>query len=440
MLIFNPADKVIMQLLGMQTLKKDKKVRALKWTIRFPADNGIIIYNFLTGEGICFENDKEIEEKSEYLFTRYFFVPEDHDDRRLVDELRAAVRLINQTEDITSYKILTTTDCNARCAYCYELGMKREDMSIETAGKVVDYIKKHYGGKKVTLAWFGGEPLLNTGVIDHICMEMVNAGIDYTSVMTSNGYLFDQELADKAKKLWRLNNIQITLDGTGDNYNRIKAYVDAADDPYVRVLDNIKKLTEHEIHVNVRLNMDLENFVDLCDLAEELGKRFHGNEFFDVYASGLFQDTEAEGETEKKKRLFESLGVLRKLLHEKGFGRKSVKKLKLKTSACMADGDNHRGISPTGRLMKCEHHIFTRLTGDIRDEKEDKALLSEWKAMMPYGEICDDCPALPVCYKLLNCPVSHICSTEEKKQYIDSLIEVLTDVNALFSSSDPGTE
>lgn len=426
MLIFNPADKVIMQLLGTQSEKTGKIIRPLKWSLKIPSDNGIILYNFLTGEGIIFENETDIGENSEYLFSRYFFVYEDHDDLKLVNELRSAVRLINRKEEITSYKILTTTDCNARCSYCYELGMKREDMSIETAGRVVDYIKNNCGGKRITLAWFGGEPLLNTLVIDHICTEMIKAGIEYKSVMTSNGYLFTPEMISRSKELWRLNNIQITLDGTRDNYNRIKAYVAADEDPYNRVMDNIKDLTDQEIHVNIRLNMSLDNQRDLCDLAAELGDRFSGNENLSVYASGLFQETEKKGNAEDTKRLYQGLGMLTKLLLKKGLGKKSIKKLKLRTSACMADGDNHRGISPSGMLMKCEHHIFTELTGDISSDKEDVTLLNEWKETLPYGDICSDCPVLPMCYKLKKCPVSHICGKEEKEQYIDSMKDTIT--------------
>lgn len=433
MRIFNPADKVIMQLLGNQSKKTDK-IRPLKWSLRFPFDSGVIFYNFLTGEGIYFEKEADIDESTDYLFSRYFFVPEDHDDIKLVEELRSAVRLINQKDDVTSYKILTTTDCNARCAYCYELGMKREDMSIDTADRVVDYIKKHCGGKKITLSWFGGEPLLNTPVIDHICMEMINAGIEYTSVMTSNGYLFTPDMIGKAKEHWRLNNIQITLDGTKHNYNRIKAYTGADDDPYTRVLKNIKDLTDHKIHVNIRLNMSLDNFRDLCDLADELGDKFYGNEYLSVYASGLFQDTEEEGNPDKKKKLYDALSVLTKRLCNKGPGRKTAGKLKLRSSACMADKDSHRGISPSGKLMKCEHHIFTRLTGDIREDQEDEALLEDWKVSLPYGDICNDCPALPLCYKLKNCPVSHICNSEEKKNHIDMLTGELTDIYHRCSS------
>lgn len=43
-------------------------------------------------------------------------------------------------------------------------------------------------------------------------------------LMTSNGYIFNDELVEKAKNEWKLKNIQITLDGTRDVYNKAKNY------------------------------------------------------------------------------------------------------------------------------------------------------------------------------------------------------------------------
>ena len=42
-------------------------------------------------------------------------------------------------KEITSYSIFTTTDCNARCYYCFEMGRSRMPMNQETALKVVQF-------------------------------------------------------------------------------------------------------------------------------------------------------------------------------------------------------------------------------------------------------------------------------------------------------------
>ncbi|MEI3172875.1 MAG: radical SAM protein [Lachnospiraceae bacterium] len=132
---------------------------------------------------------------------------------------------MKEPEHITSYTIFTTTDCNARCFYCYEMGRSRIPMSDETAHKAAAYIAAHCGGEKVHLHWFGGEPLFNKQVIDIICTDLAEKGIVYESMIISNGYLFDGATVEQAVSHWKLKNVQITLDGTEEIYNRSKAFI-----------------------------------------------------------------------------------------------------------------------------------------------------------------------------------------------------------------------
>ena len=102
-----------------------------------------------------------------------------------------------KSNEITGYTIFPTTDCNARCFYCFELGRSRIKMSIETAQKVVQYIKAHCGGKKVNISWFGGEPLFHQEAIDTICDGLRAEGVEFASTMVSNGYLFKLPLTER---------------------------------------------------------------------------------------------------------------------------------------------------------------------------------------------------------------------------------------------------
>ena len=96
-------------------------------------------------------------------------------------------------------------------------------MSDRTAADAADYIARVSEGGKVTLSWFGGEPLMNTKAIDIITSELRARGVPFRSKIVSNGYLFDGELVRKAKDEWALEFAQITLDGTEetDAFSRI---------------------------------------------------------------------------------------------------------------------------------------------------------------------------------------------------------------------------
>ena len=140
----------------------------------------------------------------------------------------------------TEFTVLTTTDCNARCYYCYEKGIRREPMTRETAIAAADYIACASRGEKVRLRWFGGEPLFNREAIDVICGALEQKKICFESAMTTNGFYLDEKTTADAVEKWNLKNVQITVDGTEKTYNRIKAYIDAEENPYRRVMNNIK--------------------------------------------------------------------------------------------------------------------------------------------------------------------------------------------------------
>ena len=69
-----------------------------------------------------------------------------------MDFVRLVLRAQSKDMDpIIGYTIFTTTDCNARCFYCFELGRSRIPMSEETAHKTARYIRDHCGGEKVKI-------------------------------------------------------------------------------------------------------------------------------------------------------------------------------------------------------------------------------------------------------------------------------------------------
>ena len=269
--------------------------RLMKYVTQLPTEDGLLLHNLLTRE-LVHLTPEEAEHMldSAQLQERWFVVPQDTNERELADLVRWVLEVRQpKKEHLTSYTIFPTTDCNARCFYCYEMGRSRIPMSMETAEKVVRYIKRHCGGEKVKLLWFGGEPLFNRDVIDTICNGLRREGVEFHSTMISNGYLFDEESVRKAVENWNLKRVQISLDGTEAVYNRSKAYIYREGSPYQVVLSNMERLLDATIRISVRLNADLYNVDNLMELVEELSRRFRGREGLSVYAHVLFEKNEA---------------------------------------------------------------------------------------------------------------------------------------------------
>ena len=250
-MLMNP-NREILAVLTEQPVFVNNNYRLLTNCLIEDIDGGKVLFNGLTRACIWL-SDKEFEDmfdkdKIDYfapLYRYYFLVPADYPEMEVIDIVREQFK--TPVDDLylnhpNSYTILTTTRCNARCFYCYELKSKKSHMTKETAEKIADWIVSHsFKNKPVKLHWFGGEPLYNMEMISIITNKLRDNGFNFFSTFTSNGYLFDEETVVKAKNSWNTRNVQITIDGTESIYNSAKNYIYKNDvSPYKKILNNIK--------------------------------------------------------------------------------------------------------------------------------------------------------------------------------------------------------
>lgn len=385
-------------------------MRLSKFILTKPAADGILLFSTLTRELLLltpeeFENAPALP----YLQERWLAVPEDTNENELVELVRWTRKTIRrEPKETVNYTILTTTDCNARCFYCYEKGCTKVTMTRETARKAAAYIKAHCADKEVKISWFGGEPLMNSAAIDWICRDLREAGIGFKSQIVSNAYLFTDEIVDKSVTGWNVKNVQVTLDGTEQVYNRSKAYVDAEGSAYRVVLANIRRMLKAGIAVTVRLNMDLHNADDLFALAEELAEQFAGQKGLHVYAHLLF-DTNKPWHGHHTGRewemLYDKLYRLEEILSARGLMSRKRQGLTREPmlNHCMADSGNSAVILPDGHLGLCEHFTDSEFFGHVDREDRDQAMIASWRE--PWDPIpeCGECLFAPECVTLKKC-------------------------------------
>ena len=409
----------------LQILKRYQKtvsdVRLMKYCIQTPVEDGVLLLNVLTREMVKltwaeYEHMGNIREMKD----RWFLVPVDTNEKELVDLVRWVLETRRkEPEYITQYTIFPTTDCNARCFYCFELGRSRVPMSEETAHKVVRYIKEHCGGKKVHISWFGGEPLFNQSAIDSICDGLCREGIEFTSSAVSNGYLFDAQTVNKAVERWNLKRVQISLDGTEQVYNRAKAYIYREGSPYQVVLENMGRLLNAQVGIAVRLNMDLYNANDLLTLVEELAHRFEGKKGLQIYAHHLFDGNRpmAESHTDEEWDLRdEAMRSLEAAIEGYGLVGKAGISKNIKLNHCMADSGSAVTITPNGDIGLCEHFSEDQFIGHIDSAGFDTAKIRDWKEKAREHPDCIDCAHYPDCVMLKNCPNTGLCFRQLRQE------------------------
>lgn len=420
-----PATEIAEKVLKLQKRRNAEiGLRRMLFCVEQETADGILLFNVMTKRMVLLGKNEE-KENSQELFEQWFLVEENFDDIKGSGELSSLAQIYKKrSKGLTGYTILPTTGCNARCFYCFEKGAKPIHMNAEKALSVARYIEKtHAQGETLKIHWFGGEPLVGVQAIDLISQYLKEHNISYASNMVSNGYLFTPEIIDRAVALWNLKTVQITLDGTEEVYNQAKAYIYKIGSPYQRVVNNIRALAEAGIKAQIRLNLDLYNADDLMALATELHERYEGIDGISVYAHVLFENEGEERSEEDRKRLYEKLHQLEKVLAEYKFFQDKFCHLErqIKVNRCMSDNDATVLIAPDGSLGKCEHYADSNFFGHIDSEEQDKEIIKKFRKRLPMIEACKTCPVFPECIRLEMCAESHHCYPEEREQAIERI-------------------
>jgi len=299
------------------------------------------------------------------------------------------------SSDTATFRILVTTCCNARCFYCYEDGIKTSSMTMETASKLIDFIKaKTINTNKVRIQWFGGEPTLNPGVMYYITSALkeyyCQCHKEISFSMITNGSLLNCISIDKLS----LSRVQVSLDGLHKEYSERKTYLDNRINLDV-ILENISLLLNQDIYVSIRLNYDINNYNSIVELLAYLNSYFTNRKKLRVYPYPLFgtyYNHKNPHEVTSKKHLLE----LFHLISDYGFNNElDFHKLRLRGNRCFACNYNSFVVNADGKLYKCTA-CMNESVGDVFDGVKLNAEFLKW--VNPHiSTKCSNCSFLPLC-------------------------------------------
>lgn len=400
--------KTIEKLCGVQSSVPDATWRMTAHCLRVPCDDNLLLFHTMTGcllrlnatEAASIDTDAALRSE---LAAHWFLVPPGFNERKHVRDVREVLRLLKGAKrHVTSFTVLPTTACNARCAYCFEQDLSPKSMDEATARRVAAYMADNCG-ETVSISWFGGEPLCNIPAIRTICAELRRRGITYDSILTSNGYFLTPDIACEAKRDWGLKNVQITLDGTKAVYESVKRYVNDCGGAFERVLDNIGGALDAGIETVVRLNIDRNNANDLSELLDLLAARFSGWETCRVNVVPLQAFTVPVAEFASASEKARTIKNLRDKAEAYGLLLEHPLEREILLNRCKADNDGCEVILPDGHIAKCEHCLNAPYVGNIDSTERDAALIATWKTEQPEFPTCADCPLYPNCIRTSGC-------------------------------------
>ncbi|WP_326665469.1 radical SAM protein [Streptomyces sp. NBC_00385] len=188
----------------------------------------------------------------------------------------------------TSYSltVLTSTDCNLGCGYCFQNTaqdpkggsrpprIQHARLTPEAVGQVLDFTRERMdaaGMDRLALLLFGGEPLLNPRGCRDLLTRARELG-PLTASMTSNGTLLTPLIA-KELNAAGLGSVQVTFDGDRADHDSIRVKRSGGGTFDVIVSNIARAIEKTSLRWMLRVNVSHLNRHGVDELVERLGTR-----------------------------------------------------------------------------------------------------------------------------------------------------------------------
>ena len=314
-------------------------------------------------------------------------IDDEIDEDELVEQKYQRLR----NESAYHIMVLPTYQCNLRCWYCTQ---DHQDltMSEETIAKVWGLLEDAVSNpdiKTLRLSWFGGEPLLNyglvlslTGYANELCSKQ---GRSFFCDITTNGTLLNRKRIESLRDAG-VSFYQITIDGTKEIHNRIKVLENgSAFDRTIENLNIIAETTRCTLRFNYTSdNLDPEGII--ADLRKGIREEVRSNIKFLIYK--VWQEDAAKIDTVDVDRLAS-------LSADAG-----IRPELPTTGLCYADAKNFYCIFPNGRVEKCDNESPKAARGYISEGSVlwDGDTASHLPSFRNPNFPCLLCKYLPLCW------------------------------------------
>lgn len=350
------------------------------------------------------QNGKDAGEYTDELAQLGMLVPDLAAERLEVFDYMNEINRLNPGVNIA---VILGLACNFSCVYCYEGNMKgNRKMSDETAEQLVEYAKKRMtsGKKKLTLDFYGGEPLLYMDLIKKISAPLKTwadtQNIKYGFSLVSNGSLMTREVVQKLLPLG-LHAVKITLDGPPETHDHLRPYT-SGEPSFADILANIRDCIDL-VKIGIGGNFTRDTFGKFPELITHLleagitpemtgALQFSPvNQSADKYAN---PDFSGGCRSSDEPWVAEATLFLKKETLLKKF-----KVPKIKPSPCMVEINDAFTVNHDGALYKCpamighEHLAVGDLWTGTADYRSTYRV-GRWQEEVK----CRDCAYLPLCF------------------------------------------
>jgi uncharacterized protein len=357
------------------------------------------------------------------------------DREREMAEAADMVRQLNSLRRAMNVSVIVNLHCNFRCRYCYEGSQKgRSFMSAGTADQLIAFIRQRFQPDmtRLTLDFYGGEPLLSAPLIRHIAGSLKpfieSQGAAFEITLVSNGSLLTPRMVERLLQVG-LKRAKITVDGPPENHNLFRPYRSGRPS-FATIMKNMGECAEL-IKLGINGNFTKDNYHKFPELFAYLTAygltpaRVHrlsfspviqiSDEFSTLFCGGCASCNE--------KWLTVAAPFLHREIVQRGFRTDEIA-----PSLCMAEVDNSFVAHYDGTLYQCVAMIGHReyACGDIwsgMKEYRQQYHLDHWRK----EEKCRECVYLPLCFGGCRFMAfqrdGHMGNVDCRKAFLDATLE-----------------
>lgn len=424
-----------------------EKMKLSKFNIYVEYKNDLLIYNTLSG-GILrlttpyVQKIQQLRQCPNIIF--------DNEDNELFDNLRLGEMIIENDIDELAYlkahntllrfssssyglTIAPTMKCNFRCPYCYEKGHNLHTMTPEIVEKTKTFIQNlSQTTKTLSIAWYGGEPLLALDIIKEISKTAIDSfGDNYEAYMVTNGYLLTEENIHCLKEIC-VKDIQITIDGPPDIHNKLRKLPNGEDTFFV-IIKNIQAAIRiyPELKITIRVNTDKNNISRVDEILDYLQK-YNLKDKVHLYLAPVdnINDTCNSSYCFTNEEFAQEQLDFIKRNHKENYHFAHLPKAN--PYICGAVSINSCIIDPLGNIYKCWDDIGRQeyIAGNLDDGLSRAENTTKWLNYDFLEANCKECAFLPLC--MGGCPNYKIRSGQNRcmpiKQNAIELVKLMYDL------------
>jgi len=312
--------------------------------------------------------------------------------------------------------ISPTDDCNFRCTYCCE-DFEKKFMSDEVQQSILQYVEKNINlSSGLNIDWFGGEPLLALDIIIDLSAKLIQickkAKKNFSSFITTNGYLLDLEAFEKLYK-HHVFTYQISLDGVKTIHDK-QRITDSGAPTFDAIFNNLLNIKKSGVGKFATI-LVLTNLSDcLEDDILEYKRLFHSNFSDDsrfAFACARIMDLGGSRIGNYSSHIINSDGMNKmysKLMSidDYNLNYNYQKFLSPGGLVCYSGKQNSYVIACDGQLYKCEHMYQTKREQPIGYLSKQGDMIIDQKKVEPWKATWDRCASK-------SCKLKPLCLGED---------------------------